>query len=61
MVQDMEELHTPMRSAQEFWAREGADEEKLFTPTIKDADPDDGPVPKDGCQITWLGWYWQVM
>ena len=28
---------------------------------IKDADPDDGPVPKDGCQMTWLGWYLQVM
>ncbi len=37
------------------------DEEKRFAPTIKDADPDDGPVPKDGCQMTWLGWYWQVM
>ena len=37
--------------------KEPSDEDKIFAPTIKDADPDDGPVPKDGCPTTWLGWY----
>ena len=37
--------------------KEPSDEDEKFAPTIKDADPDDGPVPKDGCQTTWLGWY----
>jgi hypothetical protein len=41
--------------------KEPWDKEKRFAPTIKDADPDDGPVPKDGCTMTWLGWYWRVM
>ena len=63
MVQEMEEFAytDEVRSRIVGEEEEPWDEEKRFAPTIKDADPGDGPVPKDGCQMTWLGWYWRVM
>jgi hypothetical protein len=63
MMQEMEEFaytdEERLRILDE--EKERWDEEKRFAPTIKDADPDDDSVPKDGCQMTWLGWYWRVM
>jgi hypothetical protein len=72
MTQEMKEFANTdeervrvLRQDEESWWDEdklGRSDPKItFAPTIKDADPDHNPVPKDGCQITWLGWYWQLM
>lgn len=60
-MQEMEEFaYTDEERSRIFGnEKEPLDEDEIFAPTIKDADPDDGPVPKDGCPTTWLGWYWR--
>ena len=58
MVQEMEEHAYTDEERSRILGKEKEpwDEGKRFAPTIKDADPNDGPVPKDGCQMTWLRW-----
>lgn len=59
MMQEMEEFAYTDEERSRILGdeKEPSDEDEIFAPTIKDADPDDGPVPKDGCPTTWLGWY----
>ncbi len=60
-MQEMEEFaYTDEEHSRVFGnEKEPSDEDEIFAPTIKDADPDNGPVPKNGCPTTWLGWYLQ--
>ena len=51
MMQEMEEFAYPDEERSRVFGneKEPSDEDEIFAPTIKDADPDNGPVPKDGC------------